>query len=84
MENLRIIIGASKDHFGAYAENFDGIYGAGDSPALAIENILQAIEIVKRNNPAEILNSKTEFKYDTESFMKNCGQAFSEFHSPGK
>ena len=84
MENLRIIIGASKDHFGAYAENFDGIYGAGDSPALAIEDVMKAVEIVKRNNPAEILNSKTEFKYDTESFMKHCGHTYSEFHFPSK
>lgn len=78
MENLKIIIGASKDHFGAYAENFEGIYGAGDTPALAIENVLQAIEIVKRTNHAEILNSEVEFKYDAESFLKYYSKIFSK------
>lgn len=37
MEKLIITICASKDSFGAYAENCEGIYGAGDTVAATRE-----------------------------------------------
>jgi predicted RNase H-like HicB family nuclease len=76
MKNIIINIGRSKDHFSAYADNVDGIYGAGNTVAEARENILEAIGYIKkRNNPektAAILNGeyKLLYKYDTESFLK--------------
>ncbi|MDR0794068.1 MAG: hypothetical protein LBE82_12245 [Chitinophagaceae bacterium] len=79
METLKIIIGASKDHFGAYAENCEGVYGAGDTPALAIKNVLKAIELIKKNNPPKTLKSnyKIVYKYDAQSFLNYYKPLFS-------
>lgn len=53
MEKLFIQIGASKDHFGAFSENVDGVYGAGDTPQEALENAKEAIRLLIESRPAE-------------------------------
>jgi len=80
MKTITIVVTASKDHFGAFAENVKGIYGAGDTPDLAIENVLEAIELIKQNNPPDILLSdyKIEYKYDTESLLNRYNSILSK------
>jgi predicted RNase H-like HicB family nuclease len=76
MKQVKIIIERSKDHFSAYAENVEGIYGGGDTPEEAKKSIVEAIELLKKHNKSKnvpaILKSKYElvFKFDTEILLK--------------
>lgn len=76
MENkLTIRISASKDSFGAYAENCEGIYAAGDSVKDVKQDVLEAIEIYKEIRPeAEWAvpireNWPIEWQYDVQSLL---------------
>ncbi len=76
MENkLTIRISASKDSFGAYAENCEGIYAAGDSVKDVKQDVLEAIEIYKEIRPesewaAPIReNWPIEWQYDVQSLL---------------
>lgn len=54
MDNKLIInICASADSFGAYAENCEGIYAAGDSVAEVKKDLFEAIKIYKEITPHE-------------------------------
>jgi len=71
---LKIIIGCSKDNYGAYAENAAGIYGEGDTVEEAKNSVLEAIAFYKENNPVNtpgILKGEYElvYKFDTQSFL---------------
>ncbi len=77
MEHKLIInIGASSDSFGAYAENCDGIYAAGDTVAAVKADVLEAIRLTKENLPEEqwpepIKGDFTiEWHFDTQSLLK--------------
>ena len=82
MEKIIITVGASSDHFGAYAENCPGIYGAGDTPDAAKQNALEGLRLfVKHNEPKNLPNIlKGEYtivyKYDTQSFLKHYNSIF--------
>jgi predicted RNase H-like HicB family nuclease len=52
---IRIVIEMSSDHYSAYAENVEGIYGAGNSVEEAKKSVLDAIELLKKHNSAEKL-----------------------------
>lgn len=71
-----INIGASADHFGAYAENCEGIYAAGDSVEEAKKDVLEVIRLIKETTPAEELpeilkgDFEIEWHYDTQSLLK--------------
>jgi len=75
MKVIKIIIEKSKDHYGAYAENVEGIYGGGDTAEQTKKSIVEAIALLKKYNDPKnvpaILKGKYElvFKYDTESFL---------------
>lgn len=74
MKQLKIIIGRSKDHFGAYAENAPGIYGAGDTVEEAKKYVEGAIAFYKENKPVNtpaILKGEYEvvYKFDMQSFL---------------
>jgi len=77
MEKLIINIGCSKNHFGAYAENAKGVYGAGDTVAETKQSILDAINLLKEYNEPEnvpdILKGGYEivYKYDAESLFNH-------------
>ena len=77
MEKIIITVGASSDHFGAYAENCEGIYGAGDTPEEAKQNALESLRLLVKNWKPEdlpgILKGEYEivYKYDTQSFLKH-------------
>jgi len=81
METITIAVVASKDHFGAFAENVKGIYGAGDTPDLAIANALEAIELVKRqaSPPAALLSDyEIAYRYDAESLLRHYADVLSK------
>lgn len=74
MEKLIIIIEKSKDHYSAYADNCEGVYGAGDTLEEARTNVLEGLRLYKetaRDLP-EILKGEVEieYKYDVASFLK--------------
>lgn len=46
MKTLKIVIEKSNDSYGAYAENVNGIYGAGDTVEECKQSILDAIDTV--------------------------------------
>jgi predicted RNase H-like HicB family nuclease len=82
MEKIIITVGASSDHFGAYAENCPGIYGAGDTVEAAKQNALDGLKLlVKHNNPEDlpdILKGEYNvvYRYDTQSFLKHYNSIF--------
>lgn len=74
MKTIKIIIEKSSDSYGAYAENVNGIYGAGDSAEECRQSILDAIETIKtledEQIPAELKGDyKITYKFDSESFL---------------
>jgi len=82
MEKIIITIGASSDHFGAYAENCDGIFGAGDTPEEAKQNALEGLNLLVKNWKHEDLPDILKgdytivYKYDTQSFLKHYNSIF--------
>lgn len=76
MEKLIIVIERSCDHFGAYSENCDGIYAAGDSLDAVKTDTFEAIRILKENLPETqwpvILKGdfEVEWKIDVPSFLE--------------
>lgn len=76
MENIIMMVGASKDHFGAYSENCDGIYAAGDSLEDVKADTYRAIDAIKRNLPPERWPSQIkgdftiEWHFDVPSFLE--------------
>jgi predicted RNase H-like HicB family nuclease len=80
MEKIIINVGASSDYFGAYAENCDGIYGAGETPEAAKQDALKGLELFvnsrdKKDLP-QILQGEYSivFRYDTQSLKKHPAQ----------
>ena len=81
METIIITVGASSNHFGAYAENCDGIYGAGDSPEEAKNDALRGLELFikfNKDNLPKILQGEytIEYKYDVQSFLNYYNKIF--------
>ena len=76
MEKIIIVIEKSKDHFGAYAENCDGIYAAGGSLNEVKNDTFEAIRLLKKNLPEERwpeplkVEYEIEWKLDVPSFLE--------------
>lgn len=76
VNKLIINIEASSDHFGAYSENCDGIYGAGNSVAEAKFDIMESIRLIKETIPFEEWPDPIKGEYeivwhfDTQSLLK--------------
>ena len=76
MSNLIVNICASSDSFGAYAENCEGVYAAGDSVKEVKENVLEAISLLREFRPESELpapikeNWPIEWRYDVQSLLK--------------
>lgn len=84
MKTLKIIIEKSADYFDAFAENCEGIYGAGTTVAEAKNNALEGLRLlVKNTDPTklpDILNGEytIEYKMDTQSFLNYFDRIFSK------
>lgn len=73
MKKIFVTISKGPEDYGAWAENVEGIYGAGNTPEEAKQSILDAIELFKQHNtklPA-VLAGKYEiiYKMDMESVL---------------
>lgn len=79
MEKIIIVIEKSKDHFGAYSENCDGIYAAGSSIDDVKADTLDAIRLLKENLPAERWPEPLKVKYEIE--WKLDVPSFLEYYS---
>lgn len=79
MEKIVMTICASNDSFGAYSENCEGIWAAGDTVEACKVDAVKAIELIKKNLPegqwpVQIRGEyEIEWRYDTESFMYYYG-----------
>lgn len=66
MNKVIIHIEKSKDFYDGYAENCEGIYGAGESIEAVKENIVEAIRLLKEHNSAENLPELLKGEYELE------------------
>ncbi len=70
-----MILERSADHYSAYADNVEGVYGAGNTPQEAKKSIEDAIRLLKQHNSADripdILKGEYEivYKFDVESLL---------------
>jgi predicted RNase H-like HicB family nuclease len=83
MKTIKIIIEKSADYYDAYADNCDGIYGAGATAEEAKENALKGLELFvnsrdKKDLPAILQGEYSiEFQYDAQSFLNYYNKIFS-------
>ena len=84
METLKIIIEKTSDYYDAYADNCDGIYGAGNTVEEAKENVIEGlrlfVETRKKEELPEILKGEYQiiYKFDTQSFLNYYNNIFSK------
>lgn len=79
MKTIKIVIEKTSDYYDAYAENCEGIYGAGATVEETKKNISEAIELVKAGSriPAILKDEYTiTYKYDVQSFLNYYNQIF--------
>ena len=76
MEKIVMVISASKDSFGAYSENCEGIFAAGDTLEETKADTYEAIRLIKKNLPEERWPEQIkgefeiEWKFDVPSFLE--------------
>ena len=72
-------ISASKDMFGAFSENCEGIYAAGDTIDATKADTYEAIRLIKKNLPEERWpepikgDFEIEWRFDVPSFLEYYG-----------
>ena len=74
MKKINIVIERSNDLFSVYAENVEGLYGAGESVAEAKDSIVKSIALLRKYNKAKIppiLKGEyvVVYRFDVESFL---------------
>jgi len=82
MKQIKIIIEKSANHYSAFAENIEGIYGSGSSVLEAKNSIIESIMLFKKYNKTripKILQQEYEliYKFDTQSFLNYYKGIFS-------
>jgi predicted RNase H-like HicB family nuclease len=82
MKTIKIIIEKSADYYDAYAENCEGVYGAGETAEAAKADALKGLELLvssrdKKDLP-EILQGEYDitFQYDSQSFLNYYNKIF--------
>lgn len=79
MERIIMNISASKDMFGAFSENCEGIYAAGDTIEATKADTYEAIRLIKKNLPEDRWPEQIkgefeiEWKFDVPSFLEYYG-----------
>ncbi len=82
MKKLLIRVGASKDFYGAFAVEYNGIWASGKTVAECKENVEQAISLIKSELPVEpwpeILKEEYEivWQYDVLSLLQFYSKYF--------
>jgi predicted RNase H-like HicB family nuclease len=74
MKTLKAILARGKDDFGAWFENFEGVYGAGETVADAKKNLMIGLsKYIKHNSKApswlKSNDYKIAYKFDAESVL---------------
>jgi predicted RNase H-like HicB family nuclease len=74
MKTVRVILSKGPDDFGAWLEDLEGVYGAGDTPSEAIDSLRESMALyLKHNNdaPAWLKNGsyRIRYKFDAESIL---------------
>lgn len=83
MEKLVVYVCSSKDNFGAYAENADGIFAAGNTVEECQADVFRVIDIIKREMPEERIpdilkgDFEIEWHYDVKSWLNHFGRLLS-------
>ncbi|MDR2359076.1 MAG: DNA-binding protein [Prevotellaceae bacterium] len=82
MKKLKIIIEKSFDYYDAYAENYEGIYGAGATAEDAKNDILKCLQlyISRAKDLPDILKGQyeIEYTYDIQSFLNYYAKILSK------
>jgi predicted RNase H-like HicB family nuclease len=82
MKKIKIIIEKSSDYYDAYAENCEGIYGAGETAEAAKKDIMKCLQlhISRAKNLPDILNGQyeIEYAYDIQSFLNYYAKILSK------
>jgi len=84
MKTINIVVEKSIDYYDAYAENCEGIYGAGETAEQAKENALEGLRLFVESRPVESLPKilqgeyQVKFKYDVQSFLNYYEKIFSK------
>jgi predicted RNase H-like HicB family nuclease len=74
MNTIKVVIEKTRDHYSAYAENLDGLFGAGETVAEAKESIIRAVKLFKKYNknnlPKKLQGEyKIKYRFDTQSLL---------------
>jgi predicted RNase H-like HicB family nuclease len=74
MKTVRAILSKGSDDFGAWLEDLDGVYGAGDTPGEALESLKKSMALYVKHNtdaPAWLKNGtyRIRYKFDAESIL---------------
>ncbi|MBQ7514585.1 MAG: hypothetical protein IJS95_09430 [Prevotella sp.] len=83
MEKIIMNISASKDMFGAFSENCEGIYAAGNTIEETKADTYEAIRLIKKNLPEDRWpeqikgDFEIEWKLDVASFLEYYGSFLS-------
>ena len=87
MEKLVIQIGASSDHYGGFAVNCEGIYGAGNTVEECKANILEGLKLMIKYSdksnckaPQWLISGdyEIEYRYDTQSILNHYSTVFTK------
>jgi predicted RNase H-like HicB family nuclease len=82
MKKLKIIIEKSADYYDAYAQNCEGIYGAGETAEAAKENLMKGLQLYINNAKVlpDILKGQyqIEYTYDMQSFLNYYAKILSK------
>jgi len=74
MATLKIVIEKTKDFYSAYAENIEGIYGAGATVQKTKESILKSLDLYKKYNKKNLPKAlqgeyAVKYRFDTQSLL---------------
>jgi len=87
MEKLVIEIGASSNHFGGFAVNVDGVYGAGNTLDECKTDILEGLRLLIKNReksnckiPKWLVDGEyeIEYRYDVQSILSYYANVFTK------
>jgi predicted RNase H-like HicB family nuclease len=82
MKKLKIIIEKSADYYDAYAENCEGIYGAGETAEAAKKDVMKCLQLYvnRAKDLPDILKGQyeIEYAYDMPSFLNYYARILSK------
>lgn len=82
MKKIKIVIEKTRDHYSAYAENVEGVYGGGDTAEEAKQSVVDAIKLLKKFNKPDNIPAilkgeyKLVYKFDTTSLLNYYKKVF--------